>query len=189
MTANEDIIELARSIKLLVLDCDGVLTDGALHYFASPAHAAATDISIGLSFYAQDGHAIRMLMGSGVKVAVISGRGSLAFDYRMRELGIDHALSHVSDKGAALEGLLTELGLEPHTVAAVGDDLADLALFAIAGLSVAPADAHPVVRSQATHVTESMGGRGAVRDVAMLIMHAQGALDEPLGVYPNSTVP
>lgn len=176
MTADSGIIDRASKIKLLVLDCDGVLTDGALHYLGPPSQGAASEVSVGLSFYAQDGHAMKMLIESGVEIAVISGRGSAALDFRMRELGIEHALSRVSDKRAALADLLTELDLDASDVAVMGDDIPDLALFANAALSFAPADAHPIVRERASHVTSGKGGRGAVRDVAMLIMDAQRKL-------------
>jgi len=169
------LIEKARKIQLLVLDCDGVLTDGSLHYFGSASQSAAPDIQVGLSFYAQDGHAMKMLMRSGVEIAVISGRGSAALNYRMRELGIEHVLSQISDKRAAMNGLLAQLGLDNSEVAAVGDDVPDLALFENAALSFAPSDAHPIVRERATLVTEAAGGRGAVREVAMLILEAQGS--------------
>ncbi len=170
-------IEAARKIRLLVLDCDGVLTDGALHYFGSSSQPAAPDVQVGLSFYAQDGHAMKMLMQSGVEIAVISGRGSAALNYRMRELGVEHTLSQVSDKGAALGGLLAQLGLKKSEVAAMGDDIPDLALFEHAALSFAPSDAHPVVRKRAGLVTEAAGGKGAVREVAMLIIEAQQCIN------------
>ncbi len=177
MDMDLQIVELASKVKLLVLDCDGVLTDGALHYVGSTSQSEASEVSVGLSFYAQDGHAMKMLMRSGVEIAIISGRGSAALDYRMRELGIKHALSRIADKHAALNVLMEKLNLASCDVAVMGDDLPDLALFENACLSFAPADAHPVVRERAQHVTEAAGGRGAVRDVAMLILQAQSKFE------------
>ena len=173
-------IAKARQIKLLALDCDGVLTDGRLHYLGALQPSANSEIQVGMSFHAQDGHAMKMLMRGGVEIAVISGRGSAAFDHRMRELGIDHAYSNVADKRATLSALLDRLGVDRSTLAVMGDDIPDLALFESAALSFAPADAHPVIRERADYVTEAAGGRGAVCEVAMLILRFQNKLDAML---------
>ena len=170
-------LQRASNIRLLVLDCDGVLTDGRLYYLGSAATSDAGEVELAIAFHAQDGQAMKMLMHSGVEVAVISGRGSAALDYRLRELGVRHAYTRVEDKGRVLERLLETLGVEESALAVMGDDIPDLALFQHAALSIAPADASEIVRDRADHVTEAAGGRGAVRDAAMLILRAQNALD------------
>ena len=176
MQASANVLELAKSVSLLVLDCDGVLTDGQLHYIGV-RNAPMDEALFALSFYAQDGHAIKMLMRSGVEVAVISGRSSTALDQRMKELGITHVYSKVERKGRVLKDLMQELELEQRQVATIGDDIPDLALFRAGGLSFAPSDSHPIVREQADYVTEAAGGRGCVREAAQLIMSAQNTLE------------
>ncbi len=174
--ATESILKRAKQVALLALDCDGVLTDGRL-YYANSQDGASGDSIFGLSFNSQDGQAIKMLMQSGVEVAVISGRRSEALDRRTKELGIAHVYSKVEHKGPVLRDLMHTLKLEAHQIAAMGDDIPDLALFRAAGLSLAPADAHPLVREQADLVTQAGGGRGCVREAAQLIMTAQDSFN------------
>lgn len=173
--ATESILTRARQVSLLALDCDGVLTDGRL-YYSNSQDGAGSDSIFGLSFNSQDGQAIKMLMRSGVEVAVISGRRSDALDRRAKELGIAHVYSKVEHKGRVLRDLMHRLKVESSQVAAMGDDVPDLALFALAGLTLAPSDAHPLVCEQADLVTHAGGGRGCVREAAHLIMTAQDSL-------------
>ncbi len=170
------ISELARQVSLLALDCDGVLTDGRLYYIGEQ-HGEDVHVMNALAFNAQDGHAMKMLMHGNIEIAVISGRGSSALEQRMHELGITHVYSKVRDKASVLRALAHRLNLAQTQIAAMGDDIPDLSLFRAAGLSFAPSDAHPVVRERADHVTAAGGGRGCVREVAQLIMTAQGSFD------------
>lgn len=148
---------MRRAIRLLVLDVDGVLTDGRLYY---GARGEALKV-----FHVHDGHGIVELRRAGVEVAVISGRRSPMVRTRCRELGVRHVQQGVADKLLALTRLCTRLQLPPSACACVGDDLTDVPLMRQVGLSFAVADAHREVRRAASVVTRRRGGRGAVREV------------------------
>ncbi len=163
-------VEQAGRVGLLCLDVDGVLTDGRL-FLGNGGEEYKV-------FHTQDGHGIKMLIASGVKVALVTGRTSGAVRNRAAELGIAQVLQGCKDKLAAVEALLAEHGLDPAEAAFVGDDLVDLPAMTRVGLGVAVADSHPFVRAHAHWVTRNGGGRGAVREVCELIMHAQGTLEE-----------
>ena len=182
MQVSASILELAKQISLLVLDCDGVLTDGRLYYLGQRNDPMDEGLCA-LAFYAQDGHAIKMLMQSGIEVAVISGRSSAALDRRMKELGIAQVYSKVEHKDRVLQDLMDKLNLEQRQVATMGDDIPDLALFRAGGLSFAPSDAHPLVRERADFVTEAGGGQGCVREAAQVIMGAQNSLEPMIQRY------
>lgn len=146
----------ARRISLLVLDVDGVLTDGRLWY---GAHGEALKV-----FHVRDGLGIQRLRAAGVEVAVISGRSSPAVELRMRELGVTEVLQGVADKGAALAALLARRGLDGSRCACLVDDTPDLPMMRAVGLPAAVADAEPEVLAAARFVTRRPGGRGAVRE-------------------------
>ena len=134
----DTLIERARDIRLLVLDVDGVLTDGRL-YFSSRGEEMK-------SFHVRDGAGIVRLIRAGIQVAVISGRQSRAVERRMSELGVTWVRQGIEDKMLALRELLDILGLGPQAVASMGDDLADLPIFEVARLAIAVADAHAAAR-------------------------------------------
>jgi len=161
----DTLIERANDIRLLVLDVDGVLTDGRL-IFSSRGEEQKC-------FHVRDGSGIVQLLKSGVQIAVISGRQSKAVERRMGELGVTWVRQGISDKLAALRELLDILALGPQAVASVGDDTADLPIFEVARLAVAVADAHTSVKSQAHFITQANGGQGAVREVCDLILESQ----------------
>ncbi len=165
----------ASRIKLLVLDVDGVLTDGKL-FFDHQGNEYK-------SFHAQDGHGIKLLRQTGVEVAVISGRKSNAVSLRMESLGIAHVYQGHEDKRAAFQELLAALGIKPEQVAYVGDDLLDLPIMARAGLAIAVHDAIDAVKQHAHWCTRRCGGQGAVREVCDLIMQAQGHYDAIIESY------
>ena len=148
---------MARAIRLLVLDVDGVLTDGRL-YFGARGEALK-------AFHVRDGVGLKQLQRAGLTVAVISGRRSRMVAARCRELGVRHVLQGVGDKLAALRQLCARLKLTPAACACVGDDLPDVPLMRAAALSFAVADAHHSARRVADRVTRLPGGRGAVREV------------------------
>jgi 3-deoxy-D-manno-octulosonate 8-phosphate phosphatase (KDO 8-P phosphatase) len=156
---------VAAAIRLLVLDVDGVLTDGRL-YFGPRGEALK-------AFHARDGFGIRQLIGAGVEVAVISGRRSAAVSARCRELGIARVLQGAGDKLAAFERLRKRARVAASACACVGDDVPDVPLFRVVGLAFAVADAHPEARRAAHHVTLLPGGRGAVREVCDRLLAAQ----------------
>jgi 3-deoxy-D-manno-octulosonate 8-phosphate phosphatase (KDO 8-P phosphatase) len=154
-------------ITLVVLDVDGVLTDGRLWY--------GSDGETVKAFHVRDGHGIKMLVAAGVGVAVISGRRSAAVTARMRELGVSDVAQGVSDKARALAELLKRNAVDARRVACLVDDTPDLGLMAAVGLPAAVADAHPEVLAAAKHVTQAKGGRGAVREFCDWLLTARGA--------------
>ena len=153
------------TIRLLVLDVDGVLTDGRLYF-----GARGETIKV---FHVRDGYGIRAVMAAGISVAVITGRRSRALTARCRELGIAHVMQGQNDKLAALERLCTRLRIGLRECACVGDDVVDVPLFAVVGLSFAVADAHPAARRAAHRITRLPGGAGAVRELCDLLITAR----------------
>ncbi|MFM1885322.1 MAG: hypothetical protein RL026_479 [Pseudomonadota bacterium] len=158
---------VARRVRLLVLDVDGVLTDGRLYFGAGGEQLKV--------FHVRDGHGIKQVQAAGITVAVISGRKSAAVARRCRELGIRHVTQGAGDKSVALATLLGKLGITGAEAACVGDDTPDLAVFAGTALAFAVADAHPEVLAAADRVTGLPGGRGAVREVCDALLRARGA--------------
>ena len=167
--------ERAGRVRLLVLDVDGVLTDGTL-WFGPDGEALKT-------FNVRDGYGIRMLRRAGVDVAIISGRDSEAVNVRMRELGVEHVMQGVADKQVALDALLARLAVGADEVACLVDDLPDMPLLRTVGVPAAVADAHPVVRRAADLVTNATGGNGAVREVCEDLLSAQGLWEKVLTRY------
>ena len=145
------------AIELLVLDVDGVLTDGRLRY--------GPEGELDKVFHVRDGHGIKALLAAGVRVAVISGRAARAVERRCAELGIGEVLQGVADKAAAFEALAARLGVAPRACACVGDDSPDVPLMRRVGLAIAVADAHADARRAAHRRTRLSGGAGAVREV------------------------
>ena len=156
------------SIRLLVLDVDGVLTDGRLYY--GPRGELIK------CFHVRDGHGIKVLRAAGIEVAVLSGRRSAAVDRRCRELGIRHVIQGADDKLSAFGRLAARLRVRPSECACIGDDVPDVPLMRAVGLAFAVADAHPAARRTAHYTTSLQGGSGAVREVCD---HLVGALGRP----------
>jgi 3-deoxy-D-manno-octulosonate 8-phosphate phosphatase (KDO 8-P phosphatase) len=155
----------AREIRLLVLDVDGVLTDGGLGY--GPRGEVLK------TFHVRDGHGVKLVQAAGIDVAVISGRRFAAVDVRCRQLGVRHVIQGADDKSRALDTLLARLGLTAMQVACIGDDTPDIPLFARVGLAFAVADAHPLALAAAHRRTRLNGGRGAVREVCDFLLGAR----------------
>ena len=155
---------LAR-IELLILDVDGVLTDGRL-YFGARGEALKV-------FHVRDGHGIKLLMAAGVAVAAVSGRRSGAVAARLRELRVPHVVQGCNDKVAALQRLTQRLDLDPLNCACICDDTPDLPLMSAVGMAGAVADAHPVVLSAAHWIARAKGGRGAVRELCDAMLRAR----------------
>jgi 3-deoxy-D-manno-octulosonate 8-phosphate phosphatase (KDO 8-P phosphatase) len=158
-------------IRLLVLDVDGVLTDGRLHYGSAGESCK--------SFHVRAGYGIKAVLAAGIAVAVISGRTSAAVTRRCRELGIRHLHQGVDDKTPVLAQLLAALGIPARRCACVGDDQPDVALLAQAGLAVAVADAHPDALAVAHRRTRLPGGGGAVREVCDWLLAARRRRPRP----------
>jgi 3-deoxy-D-manno-octulosonate 8-phosphate phosphatase (KDO 8-P phosphatase) len=164
-TSDPDLLRRAAGIRLLVLDVDGVMTDGRLHYDAEGREFK--------TFNVRDGYGIRRVMDAGIEVAVISGRRSQSAAGRMAELGIRHVMLGRDDMAAAIEELLTRLGIPAVQAACVGDDAPDLPIMARVGLPIAVADCHASVLDAAAWRTSLGGGAGAVREVCDLLLAAR----------------
>ena len=156
----------AAAIRLVVLDVDGVLTDGQIVMDDSGAETKA--------FNVRDGHGIKLLQRFGIATAVVTGRRSEVVARRTEELGIHPVHQGYPEKAAPFEAVLRETGVPAEAVAVVGDDIVDLPMMARAGLAIAPADAHDAVRNRAHWLTAAGGGRGAVREVVDFLLQAQG---------------
>jgi len=154
-----------HSIRVLVLDVDGVLTDGRLHYGPD-----GEQIKL---FHVRDGYGIRALQSAGITVAVISGRQSNAVQRRCADLGIVDVQQGIDDKASAFAALLARLGVTARACCCVGDDVPDLPLLRAAGLAVAPADAHAQARRVAHRITRLPGGAGAVREICDWLLAAR----------------
>ncbi len=162
----ETVHALAAQVKLVVLDVDGVLTDGKLFLSDDGKEYKA--------FSTRDGHGIKMLQRTGVEISIISGRTSKPVEKRVSELGIEYVYQGCEEKLAVLEELLAKLRLTANQVACAGDDVVDLPIMLRAGLAIAVNDAHELVKQHAHWVTPSKGGQGAVRELCEMIMQAQG---------------
>jgi 3-deoxy-D-manno-octulosonate 8-phosphate phosphatase (KDO 8-P phosphatase) len=158
------VLAKARNVRLLILDVDGVLTDGRLYYSDAGAELKA--------FCTQDGAALKMLAGTGVEVAIITGRASPIVTRRADELGIRHVHQRAADKAAALAVLVRDTAVPAAEMAHAGDDLPDLALFNRVGMSLSVPGAHPVVAARADYITHALPGAGAVREICQLLMVA-----------------
>lgn len=162
-------------IELLILDVDGVLTDGRI---------VIDDLGCETkSFHARDGMGVTLWRRSGREVAIITGRRSLVVTHRARELGIKHVYQGWSDKAAALEHLLETVDIGAERAAHIGDDLPDLPIMHRIGYPIAVADAAPAVRETAAFVTEQRGGRGAVREAIEHLLSATGDLETMINAY------
>ena len=159
----------ARQIRLILLDVDGVLTDGTV-----VMHGDGTESK---GFYIRDGAAIVWAQQAGVQVGVLSARASAATTQRAVQLGMTIIAQGVASKTAEFERILADTGLKAEAVAYMGDDLLDIPVLHRAGLGGAPADAAEEVRAQAHWVSGRRGGRGAVREFIELVLRAQGAWD------------
>jgi 3-deoxy-D-manno-octulosonate 8-phosphate phosphatase (KDO 8-P phosphatase) len=168
----------ARRVALVLMDVDGVLTDGTLFAAGSGEDARA--------FNVKDGAGIVMAHRLGLRTGFLSGRGGAAVSRRARELGVSEVHLKVRDKGRVYAAILNRLGLEDAQVCYIGDDLMDLPVLLRAGLPVAPADAHPDVLRRVPFVTRATGGRGAVREVIDAIARAQGRWPAVLGWFTGS---
>jgi 3-deoxy-D-manno-octulosonate 8-phosphate phosphatase (KDO 8-P phosphatase) len=171
----QSVVEKAKKLKLLILDVDGVLTDGKLFF--------DNDGNEYKSFHAQDGHGIKLLRQTGVEVAVISGRKSKSVELRMKNLGIEHVYQGHENKIAAFNEIIEKIGITPEQAAHVGDDVIDLPIMIRAGLAIAVSDANFAVKQRADWCTTLPGGQGAVREVCDFIMQAQGSYDQILNAY------
>ncbi len=166
----ERLRERAGRIRLLIVDVDGVMTDGRIIL-----DNKGNELKF---FHVRDGHGIKMLQRAGIAVAIVTGRNSEVVNRRAAELGIEHVHQGSRNKMDAYESILEETGLRDEEVAFVGDDIVDVPVMRRVGLSAAVADAEDYVKEAAMFVTERPGGGGAVREVTDLILRAGGHWDE-----------
>jgi 3-deoxy-D-manno-octulosonate 8-phosphate phosphatase (KDO 8-P phosphatase) len=167
--------EKARDIKLLILDVDGVLTDGKIVYTDRGEEAKAFDV--------KDGHGLKLLMRAGIPVALITGRSSPAVEHRARDLGITRIYQKAINKIEAYEELRRAENLRDEEICVVGDDLPDLPILRICGFSVAVADSAEEVKREVDYVTNKEAGKGAVREVCDIILKARGLWETVTGRY------
>ena len=158
----------AKKIKLLLLDVDGVLTNGTIILDGHGNELKA--------FHVRDGHGIKLAQRAGIVIGIITGRKSEVVNIRARELGIDEVHQGAHRKIEVYESLLVKFGVHDDEVAYVGDDIVDVDIFKRAGLAVAVADADPAVRPHVDMVTKNDGGRGAVREFINLLLKSQGKM-------------
>jgi 3-deoxy-D-manno-octulosonate 8-phosphate phosphatase (KDO 8-P phosphatase) len=170
-----DLAARAAAIELLLLDVDGVLTDGSVIY--------ADDGSELKRFHVRDGSGLKLWRLAGKRAAIVSGRKSAAVERRAAELGISPVIQGRDDKLAAFAEVLAATGLRAEQVCAVGDDLPDVPVLRRCGLSVAVADACAEARAAASCVTAAPGGRGAVREAVEWLLELQGRWDEVVARY------
>lgn len=161
-----------EKVKLLVLDVDGVLTDGRITYTDSGEQIK--------SFLSRDGLGLRLLMDNGIQVGIITGRTSKALTHRCRNLGIDLVFDGIRDKAGAMDQMAQQTGIDLSHMAFMGDDLIDLPAMTRAGVAVAVADAADEVKFRADIVTCASGGQGAVREICEAILKARGLWENTL---------
>lgn len=162
-------------IELLLLDVDGVLTDGSITYSDSGEQIKR--------FNAKDGLGIRLLMDAGIGVGIITGRKSKALEHRCKNLGIHLLFDGIKNKAEALETICAQTGKNAEKIAFAGDDLIDLPVMKRVGFSFCVCDACPEVKTHADRVTRHKGGKGAVREICESILKSKGLWDAILNRY------
>lgn len=170
--ASFSVRERASHIKALVLDVDGILSDGFLSFTNSGEEIKSFDI--------RDGLGMKLVQRAGIKVAVITGRSSTIVNNRMQSLGVDLVIQGREDKGIALREVCQTLQILPEECAYMGDDWPDLGAMQIAGLAITVPNAHEEVRKRANLITQACGGRGAVREFCDVLLQAKGVYNELL---------
>lgn len=167
----------AKEVRLLLLDVDGVLTDGSLLYTDSTAESK--------SFNTQDGFGLRLLLDSGIDVGIITARKSEVVARRAKELKMTYVYQGMGNKNQAFKDILKSSGYKPYEIAYMGDDWLDLVLLTQVGLAIAPANGVDEVKEVAHFVTARTGGAGAVRDACNLILEAKNLTQQLLQSYKS----
>ena len=173
------LVERASHVRLLLMDCDGVLTDGRVYFLPSPGGGVAET----KGFDCHDGIALAWARRAGIETGIITGRGGLAVQERARSSRMRYLVEGRTDKLDSFNEILRDSDLKPSQVGFIGDDITDLPLLKRVGLAVGPANARPEVRAAVHWVTPSGGGQGSVRDVIELLLRAQGRWEEILSRY------
>ena len=175
MDIKQELSEKVKRIKLLILDVDGVLTDGRIIYDSGGRDMKFFDVHDGLGVY--------LLRKAGIPTILITAKGSRAIKPRARDMQVEEVFENISPKTAVLDKVLKKYKLSSDEVCFVGDDLVDLCLMKKVGFPIAVFNAATEIKEVATYVTFKQGGRGAVREVAELILKAQGKWEELVGLY------
>ena len=173
--ASYALLEQARHLQALVLDVDGILSDGFVTLTNSGDEIKSFDI--------RDGLGMKLVQQACMKVITITGRTSQIVQTRMSDLGVDLVFQGREDKGVALREACAQLNILPEDCVYMGDDWPDLSAFAIAGMSITVPNGHEEVRRRANLVTQAMGGRGAVREACDMLLMAKGVYQELLAKY------
>lgn len=172
--------ERTGRIKLVLMDVDGVWTEGGLCYVPGAPGAEMVEVKF---FDTQDGMGLRWAHAAGIKTGIISGRESPGLEHRAKMLGVSYIYQGHLEKIGPYEEILADVGVEDEEVAYIGDDLPDAPLVRRVGLGVAVANARPELKRIADYVTKASGGKGAIREVLEAIMQAQGTWDGVLEKY------
>jgi 3-deoxy-D-manno-octulosonate 8-phosphate phosphatase (KDO 8-P phosphatase) len=174
-TIGEDLFKKIEAVSVLIMDVDGVMTDGKI---------IIDDLGNETKhFNARDGHGIKLLMRAGIEVYLLTGRKSQVVEHRAHELGVRDVYQDSKNKGESLDSIFNEKGLSGDVVAYMGDDIVDIPVFRKVGFSVAVADACEEVIKIADYVTEKKGGDGAVREVCEMILKVQGRWESVVSRY------
>ena len=171
---NRDVFNIAKNLKLLICDVDGVFSDG-LVYMGNQGEELKT-------FHTRDGYGIKALMSAGIEIAIITGRQSKIVENRMTALGISLIYQGQDDKLKAYADICEKLNIAPEHTGYIGDDLIDWPVMEKVGLKVCVADGHPLLVKRANYVTHIKGGHGAVREVCDLVLEARGEVDSHKGL-------
>jgi len=174
------LLDRLKRIELLVLDVDGVLSEGSIIY---DDHGMEQK-----RFYVRDGSGLKIWNFVGKRAAIITGRSSRLVEVRAAELGVNPVIQGSFEKLPALRSVLAETGLRPEQACMIGDDIPDLGVMRSCGLAVAPADACSEAREVAHYVTRAAGGRGAVREAIELILQAQGHWQSSVSRFREQTL-
>ncbi len=174
-TITEELKEKAKKVKLLLLDVDGVLTDGRIIYDSAGRDSKFFDVHDGLGVY--------LLYRAGIKTVLITAKGSKTIRPRGRDMRVAEIFENIFPKTAVLDKILKKYKVGVNEVCFVGDDLVDLCLMKKAGFSIAVCNAVPEIKQAASYITVRQGGRGAVREVAELILKSQSKWQEALALY------
>ncbi|WP_117236100.1 3-deoxy-manno-octulosonate-8-phosphatase KdsC [Vibrio maerlii] len=170
----QHILDIAKDIKLLICDVDGVFSDGLI-YMGNNGEELKT-------FHTRDGYGVKSLMNAGIEIAIITGRKSQIVENRMRALGISLIYQGQDDKVKAYQDICDKLNISAQQTGYVGDDLIDWPVMEKVALKVCVTDGHPLLVKRANYVTKIKGGHGAVREVCDLILQARDELDVHKGL-------
>lgn len=173
-SVDADVFQIAKEIKLLICDVDGVFSDG-LVYMGNQGEELKT-------FHTRDGYGVKSLMNAGIEIAIITGRQSQIVENRMTALGIKLIYQGQDDKVKAYQDICDKLNIAPENTGYIGDDLIDWPVMEKVALKVCVADGHPLLVQRANYVTNIKGGHGAVREVCDLILQARDELDVHKGL-------